>query len=130
MNNKVAIGGTLTEAAQFILQSPKRGILLEIVSALLVLCILGRFGLAFAALSIDQPLGLGGSWKATAGHGFELLATYFLGFVAAVFGYWGLTWFARKLWPRPLRAILHVLAALHAHRSGTGLADNDQCLAL
>jgi hypothetical protein len=46
---------------------------------------LGRFGLSFAALSIDQRLGFAGSWQLTRGEGMRILAIYLLA---------GLAWFA------------------------------------
>ena len=40
--------------------------------------VLGRIGLSFAGLSIDQPLTFAASWQATRGEGFRILATYLL----------------------------------------------------
>jgi hypothetical protein len=39
---------------------------------------LGRLGLAFAALSIDRPLGFAASWRLTRGEGLRILAIYVL----------------------------------------------------
>ena len=45
---------------------------------LVVAYVLGRIGLSFAGLSIDQPLTFAASWQATRGEGFRILATYLL----------------------------------------------------
>jgi hypothetical protein len=45
---------------------------------LVVIYVLGRIGLSFAGLSIDQPLTFAASWQATRGEGFRILATYLL----------------------------------------------------
>ena len=45
---------------------------------LVVSYVLGRIGLSFAGLSIDQTLSFAGSWQATRGEGFRILAIYLL----------------------------------------------------
>jgi hypothetical protein len=40
--------------------------------------VLGRIGLSFAALSVDQPMSFRQSWQATQGNALRLLATYLL----------------------------------------------------
>jgi len=40
--------------------------------------VLGRIGLSFAGLSIDQPMTFAASWQATRGEGFRILAIYLL----------------------------------------------------
>jgi hypothetical protein len=71
-------------------------LLLRIASALAIAYIAGRVGLAFAALSIDQPLGLHGSWKSTAGQGFGIFAANFVSVIVGCLGLLGLIWFGRN----------------------------------
>ncbi len=71
-------------------------VLSRIASVIALWYVLGRLGLAFAALSIDRRFGLGESWNTTTGNGLRLLATYFLALVVGAMGLWGLIWLGRN----------------------------------
>jgi hypothetical protein len=46
--------------------------------SLIAIYVVGRIGPSFAALSVDQPLGLGAAWQVTRGEGARIFFTYLL----------------------------------------------------
>ncbi len=46
--------------------------------SLIAIYVIGRIGPSFAALSVDQPLGLGAAWQATRGEGSRIFVIYLL----------------------------------------------------
>ena len=78
-----AIATVFTVAEQFIggalAANPQAFVAVAEVSYLLASAyVFGRIGLAFAALSVDQPMSFVQSWQATRGNGFRLLLIYLL----------------------------------------------------
>jgi hypothetical protein len=75
-----AVFSTLEYALAGLLHADPRSYLAlaSVGYGLVVIYTLGRLGLTFAALSVDQALGFSGSWRVTRGEGPRILAIFFV----------------------------------------------------